>query len=73
MTSDRDDELVPIHVMVPRSLKDAVNKVVPKGMLSHLIRNFLRMWLEKIKKNKGGIEDVIEDLKPKDGGSDAPS
>lgn len=41
MPSYNKDELAQIHLLIPRETKDALDLLIPKGSLSHIIRRFL--------------------------------
>lgn len=61
--SEHDDEMVPIHINIPKYMKDDLQKCVPKGTLSHLVRNFLRQYMFKMSKDKENpVDEIVKSL-----------
>ena len=70
MIDEHDDDMVPIHISVPKHMKDEIREHVPKGTLSHLVRNFLRIYIHKKKQDKAEespIDLAIRALMPEEG------
>ena len=61
MTETNEDDMVPLHINVPRHLKDEIRVHIPKGTLSHIVRNFLKIYIAKLK--KGDVDPVIGAIK----------
>ena len=57
--SEHEDEMVPIHINIPKHMKNDLQKYIPKGTLSHLVRNFLRQYMFKMKNSKDNPMDGI--------------
>jgi len=63
-----EDDMVPIHINVPRYMKDEIRKFIPKGTLSHIVRNFLRIYIVKMKKGEvDPVAGAVQALLPKEG------
>ena len=49
MTEYNKEKYAQVHVLVPRDIKEALDKIVPKGQLSNIVRRFLINFLRKLR------------------------
>jgi len=63
-----------IHVLIPKDNKQALDKMLPKGMLSHIVRQFLRRFIAKMRSPDEGkspfdaaADETIEKYKKESG------